>query len=39
MPLPPEQDRAVDAIEHRWQELLTNELKYRSSDQVAAVTA
>jgi anaerobic magnesium-protoporphyrin IX monomethyl ester cyclase len=39
MPLPPEQDRAVDAIEHRWQELLTNELKYRSSDQVSAASA
>jgi anaerobic magnesium-protoporphyrin IX monomethyl ester cyclase len=39
VPLPPERDRAVDAIEHRWQELLTNELKYRSPGTLSAATA
>jgi anaerobic magnesium-protoporphyrin IX monomethyl ester cyclase len=29
-PLLPEHERATDAIEQRWQELLRNELKYRS---------
>jgi len=32
-PLPPEHERATDAIERRSQELLRNELKYRSSEQ------
>jgi anaerobic magnesium-protoporphyrin IX monomethyl ester cyclase len=36
-PLLPEHDRAAGAIEHRWQELATNELKYRSSGQVSAI--
>jgi anaerobic magnesium-protoporphyrin IX monomethyl ester cyclase len=38
-PLPPEHERATDAIERRWQELLRNELKYRSSDQKSASIA
>lgn len=39
MPLPPEHERAIDAIERRWQELFINELKYRSSDQKSAASA
>jgi anaerobic magnesium-protoporphyrin IX monomethyl ester cyclase len=35
----PEHERAVDAIEQRWQELLKNELKYRSSSQISAAMA
>jgi anaerobic magnesium-protoporphyrin IX monomethyl ester cyclase len=35
-PLLPEHERAVGAIEHRWQELATNELRYRSSSQLSA---
>jgi anaerobic magnesium-protoporphyrin IX monomethyl ester cyclase len=35
----PEYERAVDAVERRWQELLRNELKYRSSSQQSAATA
>jgi anaerobic magnesium-protoporphyrin IX monomethyl ester cyclase len=38
-PLLPEHERATDAIEQRWQELLRNELKYRSSSQVPAAMA
>jgi anaerobic magnesium-protoporphyrin IX monomethyl ester cyclase len=38
-PLPPEHERATDAIEHRWQELLRNELKYRSFSQQPAAMA
>jgi anaerobic magnesium-protoporphyrin IX monomethyl ester cyclase len=38
-PLPPEHERATDAIERRWQELLRNELKYRSTDQQSASIA
>ena len=38
-PLLPEHERAADAIEQRWRELLSNELKYRSSDQKSAATA
>ena len=38
-PLPPEHERATDAIERRWQELLRNELKYRSSYQKSASIA
>jgi anaerobic magnesium-protoporphyrin IX monomethyl ester cyclase len=38
-PLLPEHERAVDAIEQRWQELLRNELKYRSSSEISAATA
>jgi anaerobic magnesium-protoporphyrin IX monomethyl ester cyclase len=38
-PLLPEHERAVDAIEQRWQELLRNELKYRSSGGYSAATA
>jgi anaerobic magnesium-protoporphyrin IX monomethyl ester cyclase len=38
-PLLPEHERAADAIEQRWQELLRNELKYRSSSEIAAATA
>ena len=36
-PLLPEHERAADAIEHRWQELMRNELKYRSSGQESAI--
>jgi anaerobic magnesium-protoporphyrin IX monomethyl ester cyclase len=36
-PLLPEHERAAGAIEHRWQELATNESKYRSSGQVSAI--
>src|ERR1700723_3786511 len=37
-PLLPEHERATDAIEQRWQELLRNEAKYRSfSQQPAAI--
>jgi radical SAM superfamily enzyme YgiQ (UPF0313 family) len=38
-PLLPEHERAADAIEKRWQELLRNELKYRSSAQKSAAMA
>jgi anaerobic magnesium-protoporphyrin IX monomethyl ester cyclase len=38
-PLLPEHERAVDAIGHRWQELLRNELKYRSPVECYAGTA
>jgi anaerobic magnesium-protoporphyrin IX monomethyl ester cyclase len=38
-PLPPELEKATDAIEQRWQELLRNELKYRTSGQKSAATA
>jgi anaerobic magnesium-protoporphyrin IX monomethyl ester cyclase len=38
-PLPPELERATDAIEQRWQELVRNELKYRSSSHKSAATA
>ncbi len=34
-----EQRRAVQAIEQRWQDLLTDELKYRSSGESSAATA
>jgi anaerobic magnesium-protoporphyrin IX monomethyl ester cyclase len=37
-PLLPEHERAADAIEQRWQELLRNELKYRSSSEYSAAT-
>jgi anaerobic magnesium-protoporphyrin IX monomethyl ester cyclase len=36
-PLPPEHERAADAIEQRWQELLRNESKYRSADHESAI--
>jgi anaerobic magnesium-protoporphyrin IX monomethyl ester cyclase len=39
LPLLPEHERAADAIERRWQELLSNELKYRSSSRKTAATA
>jgi anaerobic magnesium-protoporphyrin IX monomethyl ester cyclase len=39
LPLPLEHDRAVDAIENRWQELLRNELKYRAAGELSAATA
>jgi anaerobic magnesium-protoporphyrin IX monomethyl ester cyclase len=39
LPLPPEHERAADAIERRWQELMRNELKYRSSSQTSAAIA
>jgi len=35
----PEHERAADAIELRWQELVRNELKYRSSSQESAAIA
>jgi hypothetical protein len=35
----PEYERAVDAVEQRWQELLRNEMKYRSSSQKSAAIA
>jgi anaerobic magnesium-protoporphyrin IX monomethyl ester cyclase len=38
-PLLPEHERAADAIEQRWQELLRNESKYRSSSQKSAAIA
>jgi anaerobic magnesium-protoporphyrin IX monomethyl ester cyclase len=38
-PLLPEHERAADAIGHRWQELLRNELKYRSPVECYAGTA
>ena len=38
-PLLPEHERAADAIGHRWQELLRNELRYRSSVERYAGTA
>jgi anaerobic magnesium-protoporphyrin IX monomethyl ester cyclase len=37
--LPPEHKRAADAMEQRWQELLRDEFKYRSSSQMSAATA
>jgi len=36
LPLLPEHERAADAIAQRWQELMRNELKYRSSGQSSA---
>ncbi len=39
LPLLPEHERAADAIERRWQELLRNEVKYRSSSQRSAAIA
>jgi anaerobic magnesium-protoporphyrin IX monomethyl ester cyclase len=39
LPLPPEHERALDAIENRWRELLRNENKYRSSERLSAATA
>jgi len=38
-PLLPEHERAADAIGHRWEELLRNESKYRSSVECYAGTA
>jgi anaerobic magnesium-protoporphyrin IX monomethyl ester cyclase len=38
-PLLPEYERATDAIDQRWQELLRNEFKYRSSSQKSAAIA
>jgi anaerobic magnesium-protoporphyrin IX monomethyl ester cyclase len=38
-PLLPEHERAADAIGHRWEELLRNELKYRSPVECYAGTA
>ena len=38
-PLLPEHERASHAIARRWQELTTNELRYRSSSQVSSATA
>jgi anaerobic magnesium-protoporphyrin IX monomethyl ester cyclase len=38
-PLLPEHERASHAIAKRWQELTTNELRYRSSSQVSSATA
>ena len=38
-PFLPEHERAADAIEQRWQELMRNELKYRSSIETFAGTA
>jgi anaerobic magnesium-protoporphyrin IX monomethyl ester cyclase len=38
-PLLPEHERAADAIGHRWEELMRNELKYRSSSERSAATA
>ena len=38
-PLLPEHERAADAIEQRWQELMRNELKYRSSSAKSAAIA
>jgi anaerobic magnesium-protoporphyrin IX monomethyl ester cyclase len=38
-PFLPEHERAADAIEQRWQELLRNELEYRSSGQMPAAMA
>jgi anaerobic magnesium-protoporphyrin IX monomethyl ester cyclase len=35
----PEHERAADAIEQRWRELLRNELKYRSPSEISAATA
>jgi len=39
VPLLPEHERATDAIEQRWQELLRNELKYRAPAAKAAAIA
>jgi anaerobic magnesium-protoporphyrin IX monomethyl ester cyclase len=39
LPLPLEHERASDAIENRWQELLRNELKYRSTSLTTAALA
>jgi anaerobic magnesium-protoporphyrin IX monomethyl ester cyclase len=38
-PFPSKHERAADAIEQRWQELLRNEAKYRSSSQDSAAIA
>jgi anaerobic magnesium-protoporphyrin IX monomethyl ester cyclase len=38
-PLLPEHERAADAIEQRWQELMRNEFKYRSSGERSAASA
>jgi anaerobic magnesium-protoporphyrin IX monomethyl ester cyclase len=38
-PLLPEHERASHAIARRWQELTTNESRYRSSSQVSSATA
>jgi hypothetical protein len=38
-PLPPEHERAADAIEQRWQELMRNEFNYRSFSQKPAAIA
>jgi anaerobic magnesium-protoporphyrin IX monomethyl ester cyclase len=38
-PLLPEHGRAADAIELRWQELMSNEFKYRSSGEDSAASA
>jgi anaerobic magnesium-protoporphyrin IX monomethyl ester cyclase len=38
-PLPPEYERAADAVQRRWQELQMNELKYRSPGQKSAAIA
>jgi anaerobic magnesium-protoporphyrin IX monomethyl ester cyclase len=38
-PLLPEHEKAADAIEQRWQELLRNESKYRSSSERSAASA
>jgi anaerobic magnesium-protoporphyrin IX monomethyl ester cyclase len=38
-PLLPEHERAADAIEQRWQELMRNESKYRSSSERSAASA
>ncbi len=39
LPLLPEHERAADAIERRWQELLRNEVRYRSTGQAPAAIA
>jgi anaerobic magnesium-protoporphyrin IX monomethyl ester cyclase len=39
LPLPLEHERASDAIENRWQELLRNELKYRATSLTSAALA
>jgi anaerobic magnesium-protoporphyrin IX monomethyl ester cyclase len=39
LPLPREHERATDAIDKRWQELLCNEQKYRSANQTSAAFA
>ncbi len=35
----PEHERAADAIENRWQELMRNEMKYRSANERSAASA